>query len=204
MKHRFRALLGGIALAGAMTAFPVPAEAAGFTTVVAFGTSLTATATVGAGAFATAPGGGLCVPGLEETGGACAPGGATPINGWSIAVPAADCTAVGTPAGPCAFALDGFVSGIIGGEHPHCGISEGTSRGGPGPDKVTLGGTPYDAFIQWVASAGGTLPITGYVSAGGHDHSLGGTVQARPIVGNCVTTAATGFLIVGSVVVHGQ
>lgn len=100
----------------------------------------------------------------------------------------------------CEFSIDGFVDNNAANIGPSCGMSKGTSAGGPSSDSVTVNGVTATAVIGWETSAGGSLPINGTIQYPGHTgtHLVVGYTQARPVSGgNCATVPAKDFVSAG-------
>lgn len=212
-----RKLLGLVAAVGLVAAFGAPAGATGAAGVVTF----IGDATVGAGAYPGATGEGLCLPGRQNTAG-CPAGGtlAQEAQGWKFSVPGAGggtlpatCRAAGSFFGAtvvpgalnnCALDSSGTVFANPAGVGPSCGMSGGDSTAGL-PDTITVNGVEKPIFTRWITSAGGTLPIDGYVLDHGAQHAYAGVVQARPLQpGACETAPATIFTVVGVVAIAAQ
>lgn len=201
------ALVGLVAGIAPIRAEATPTDTAG---VIVF----VGSARVGSGAWASsttpAVGNGLCFPGLTANAdNTCTVSGATTdiTNSWSLKVPdttvggTTACLAAGRLGGntavdqACQFNFDGYVTANPAGIGPSCGMSQGTSAGGVASDTLVVGGVSYPGAIGWITSAGGSLPITGSVDVGDHNHTVVGYTQARPIEGgNCAQAPARTFL----------
>lgn len=206
----FKKLLVALVAASALLAFHAAPASAGTTALtVEF-----------AGSATTSP---LCLPGLDDSTATCLPNAAlTPDTGdWRFVIPSA---ALPAPAPPvsfcsvtgvlnsvpvsdtCTMDVDGALTAVAPLVRPHCGISAGdsTALGGVAPDEFTfVAGGAHAVTVEWVATAGGTIPVTGTFNDGSSVHDFAGVVQARPVgaAGTvaCVNAPAVNFTVIGTI-----